>query len=302
MIRVGLLAAAGALIAGAPASAKVLVFGPGGPAPAMREAAERFEQKTGIDVEVVSGPTPQWIDRAKAEADLIYSGSDTMMTDFVRALPGALNQSDVIPLYDRAAAILVRKGNPLRIRGFRDLVRRGVDVLVVEGAGQDGLWEDLASRAGGIGFLRQLRPHIKTFAANSAAARDAWTSHPEIDAWVIWNIWQIENPTIADHVPVEPDVVLYRSMAIAPTRTSRSPADARAFANYLHGPEAAEIFRRHGWRAPAGDGGDRLWTRHPAGDDRCRVQGQVQGRQSQPGIDRRTQTGRRAGSCLQPGA
>lgn len=253
MIRFLLIAAASVLGTAAPASAQVQVFGPGGPAPAMREAAQRFEQKTGIDVEVVSGPTTQWIERAKLEADLIYSGSDTMMTDFVRALPQSLNQADVMPLYDRPATILVRKGNPLRLRGFRDLVRPGVDVLVVEGAGQDGLWEDLASRAGGIGFLRKLRPQIRTFATNSAAAREAWTSDPEIDAWVVWNIWQVENPTIADPVPVERDVVLYRSMAIAPTRTSQSPADTRAFADYLQSREAAQIFRRHGWRAPAGN-------------------------------------------------
>lgn len=251
MKRAFLLAAAGALLAAGPASAKVRVFGPGGPAPAMREAAQRFEERSGIDVEVVSGPTSQWIERARIESDLIYSGSDTMMTDFVRAMPDALSQSDVAPLYDRPAAILVRKGNPLRIRGFRDLVRGDVDVMVVEGAGQNGLWEDLASRAGGIGFLQKLRPRIKHYAATSAAAREAWTTQPGIDAWIIWNIWQVANPAIADQVPIERDIALYRSMAIAPTRTTRSPADTRAFATFLRGAEAGRIFRRHGWRAPA---------------------------------------------------
>lgn len=239
------------LMGTAPASAQVRVFGPGGPAPAMRDAAERFEQESGTKVEIVSGPTPQWIDRARGEADLIYSGSDTMMTEFVRALPDLLRQSDVTPLYDRPATILVRKGNPLRIRGFRNLTRSDVDVMVVEGAGQNGLWEDLASRAGGIDFIRKMRPRIKQYAANSAAAREAWTKHPEIDAWVIWNIWQVANPGIADQVAIERDIVLYRSMAVAVTRTNRSSADARAFATFLAGPEAANIFRRHGWRAPA---------------------------------------------------
>ncbi|SCW95136.1 hypothetical protein SAMN02927924_04645 [Sphingobium faniae] len=36
-----------------------------------------------------------------------------------------------------------------------------------------------------------------------------------------------------------------------PIRTSRSSADARAFASFLAGPEAARIFRGHGWRVPA---------------------------------------------------
>ena len=63
-------------------SLRLRVYGPGGPAPAMKEAAKAFEQKTGTHVVVTAGPTPEWIEQAKLDADLIYSGSETMMTDF----------------------------------------------------------------------------------------------------------------------------------------------------------------------------------------------------------------------------
>jgi accessory colonization factor AcfC len=250
MKRMMLVAAAAGFFSAVPAAAQLRVYGPGGPGPAMKEAAAAFERKTGVKVEVTSGPTPGWIDKARGDADLVYSGSDTMMTEFVRALPDALTQSEVMPLYDRPSAILVRKGNPLAIRGFRDLVRRDVDVMVVEGAGQDGLWEDLASRAGGLGFLRQLRGNIRVFAVNSGEARKAWLERPEIDAWVIWNVWQVANPDIADQVPVEPDITLYRSMAVAPARPGRHSADTRRFVQFLQSAEGSSIFQRHGWRAP----------------------------------------------------
>jgi accessory colonization factor AcfC len=90
----------------------------------------------------------------------------------------------------------------MAISGFRDLARGDLNLMVVEGAGQDGLWEDLASRAGGIDFLRKLRGHIKIFAPNSAAARSAWIEDPAVDAWIIWNIWQLENADIADAVAI----------------------------------------------------------------------------------------------------
>ncbi len=234
-----------------PAAAQLKVYGPGGPAPAMREAAAQFEKSTGVDVEVVSGPTSQWVERARKDADVIFSGSDTMMTEFVRALPNALRQSDVQPLYDRPAAILVRKGNPAKIKGFRDLLRGDRNIMVVEGAGQNGLWEDLASRAGGIGFLQKLRPHIKVFAANSAEAREKWLAEPKIDAWIIWNIWQNANPAIADQVAIEPDIVVFRPMAVATTVSSDRKADAQAFTAFLASTAGSEIFRRHGWRAPS---------------------------------------------------
>ena len=57
------------------------VYGPGGPLPAMKEAAAVFGQVHGIDIHVTGGPTPQWIDHAKPDADLIFSGSEVMMSD-----------------------------------------------------------------------------------------------------------------------------------------------------------------------------------------------------------------------------
>lgn len=239
-----------ATLAAAPAAAQLRVYGPGGPAPAIKEAATAFQRQTGIEVAVTSGPTPDWIDRARQDADLIYSGSDMMMTDFVRQMPGSLRQQDVRPLYDRPAAILVRKGNPKRIKGFRDLVRPGLRLMVVEGAGQNGLWEDLASRAGGIRFHRALRPNIVRFAKTSAEARTAWIEDKTIDGWIIWNIWQVENADIADQVRIEPDVLLWRPMAVAVTTTTANRDSAGRFATFLESREGKRIFKRHGWRAP----------------------------------------------------
>ena len=69
-------------------------------------------------------------------------------------------------------AILVRPGNPKRIRGFQDLLIPGVKVLTVAGAGQTGLWEDVAGRTGDIRMVRALRKNIVfPEAANSAAAK-----------------------------------------------------------------------------------------------------------------------------------
>jgi accessory colonization factor AcfC len=45
------------------------VYGPGGPAPAMKAAAAAFTQKTGIPVKVTAGPTTEWLEEAKTKAD-----------------------------------------------------------------------------------------------------------------------------------------------------------------------------------------------------------------------------------------
>ena len=224
-------------------------YGPGGPAPAMKEAAQAFEKKTGTKVEVTAGPTPQWQSQAKADADLIFSGSEHMMADFVKAMEGAIVEQSIEPLYLRPLAILVRPGNPKALKGAADLFQPGLKVMVVNGAGQTGAWEDLAGRTGEIAKVRALRRNIVFQAGSSADAKQKWIDDPSIDAWLIWNIWQVANKELAEVVRIEPRYAIYRDSGIALTQRGASNAQAKAFAAFLRSPEGAAIFRRWGWKA-----------------------------------------------------
>jgi hypothetical protein len=124
------------------------VYGPGGPLPAMKDAATTVGRKYRIQVNVIGGPPPSWLPKAMQDADLIFSGSEDMMSNLEMAMRGALDPSTIRPLYLRKAAILVRPGNPDHIKGLNDLLQPGHHILVVNGAGQQGLWEDIAARHG----------------------------------------------------------------------------------------------------------------------------------------------------------
>ncbi len=225
-------------------------YGPGGPAPAMKEAAEAFSKAKGVKVEVTAGPTPGWIAKAREDADLVFSGAEYMMTDFVGQLEGRIDEPTIVSLYLRPSAILVRPGNPKAIRDLPDLAKPGVKVLVVQGAGQTGMWEDMAGKQGDIGLVRALRKNIVLHAPNSGAAKDAWTQRPEIDAWIIYNIWQVANPRLADLVPVSQRYVIYRSCGAALTKAGAARPLARELHAFLQSKEGAAIFRRWGWMAP----------------------------------------------------
>ena len=226
-------------------------YGPGGPAPAMREAAKVFGEKKAINVEITAGPTPGWKDQALKDADLVFSGSEYMMTDFVRRdLPGLIDTATIRTLYLRPSAILVRPGNPKQIRGVKDLAKPGIKILVVEGAGQVGLWEDVAGRTGDVRFVDAVRHNIGFFAPNSREAKKLWNSDLSYDVWLIWTIWQKENPASADLVPIEKENTIYRSCGIATTNRSENKALAREFADFLQSPEGQQIFVKWGWLAP----------------------------------------------------
>lgn len=235
-----------------PATPVLRIYGPGGPAPAMKELAQAFSAKRNIPVEVTAGPTPAWKEKALKDADLIFSGSEYMMTDFIqRDLPGLLKPEAVHTLYLRPSAILVRPGNPKGIRGVRDLVKKGLRVLVVQGAGQLGLWEDVVGRTGDVTLVRAFRKQIVLHAPNSAEARKAWVADPTLDAWLIWNIWQKASPELADTVPTEPPLTVYRSCGAAVTTRTQEPALAAKFLAFLESTEAQPIFAKWGWMAEA---------------------------------------------------
>ena len=255
---------AGAPPGGAPripaAPAETLfVYGPGGPLPAMREAAEVFGRAHAIHVAVTGGPTLQWLAKARGDADVVFSGAEHMMTDFVgqladsargAATPGRIDTATITPLYLRPSAILVRKGNPKGIRRFEDLLRPGVQVLVVQGAGQTGLWEDMAGRTGDITVVRALRKNIGAVAPSSGEAKRLWTDDRRFDAWLIWNVWQVANPDLADMVPVAERWRIYRDAGVALTARGRTRRYARDFVAFLQSAEGARIFARWGWITP----------------------------------------------------
>ena len=59
----------------AAAQAAINIYGPGGPAPAMQEAAKAFGSANHLTVNVAAGPTNQWIDKARQDADVVFSGA-----------------------------------------------------------------------------------------------------------------------------------------------------------------------------------------------------------------------------------
>jgi accessory colonization factor AcfC len=49
-----------------------------------------------------------------------------------------------------------------------------------------------------------------------------------IDAWLIWNVWQVANPGLAKGVPFEEPFRFCRDTAVVPTRQGGARPGARA--------------------------------------------------------------------------
>jgi accessory colonization factor AcfC len=105
-------------------------------------------------------------------------------------------------------------------------------------AGQRGLWEDVTGRLGDISSVASFRANIAIVSSNSGDARTDWINDKSLDAWLIWNIWQVSNPSLAETVAIDGAHQIYRDCGIGLTTKGKSR------------PEP-QIFQKWGWMGSA---------------------------------------------------
>lgn len=210
----------------------------------MQDCAKAFTAKTGIPVKVTGGPESKWISQAQANADVIYGGAEYMLTQFMQTHPGVIDVSTRVELFKRRAAILVRPGNPKQITSLKDLAKTGVKVLDVNGAGQLGLWEDIAGTENLIGGIQK---NIGGSFANTALGIDAWKKDQSYDAWITYASWHENLKDVTQLVELPLSSRLYRGTPIALTSNTKHAAQAKQFIQFLQSADGHMIFKKWGW-------------------------------------------------------
>jgi accessory colonization factor AcfC len=221
------------------------VYGPGGPQAAMDACAKIFSNKTAIPVKVIAGPEAKWIEQAKQNADIVFGGAEYMLTQFTMQHPGMIDNSSRTELYKRGAGILVRKGNPKHITSLKDLTKKGIRILDINGAGQLGLWEDLAGKQNLIGGIQK---NISRSFPNTAMAIDAWKTDESYDAIISYSSWYLRLKDVAQLVEIPAAQTVYRGTPIAITQLTNQRKDAEQFIQFLLSDERHSIFKKWGWQ------------------------------------------------------
>jgi len=248
LLGVGVLSAGTAI-----AQESLHLYGPLGTNMAIEEAAVAYSSRSNVGLEVVSGPTADWLDRAVQDGDLIFCTGDFIMSDFARKDELAIDDTSLTALYVRPSVMLVRPGNPKDVRDFPDLLRPGMKVMMVNASGQTGLWENITGKLQSLPTLVALEKNIVLCAADSEEALRAWKERTDIDAWIAWNVWHIPRRDLAEVVPMSKDYRIYRRCSIAVADRARSNPAAGGFVRYLASAEGAEIFESWGWMQPPPD-------------------------------------------------
>lgn len=231
-----------------PRDGVIRLYGAGGPHTALIRVANIYQKETGTPIEVIFGPEHKWTRDAQHNADILWGTAEQSMTAFLETYK-EFDSKDVEPIYMRPAVIAVRKGNPKGIKGFDDLLKPGIKIVVTEGAGVyntsgTGVWEDVAGRLGSLDDVKAFRKNIIAFSKGSGASFRAFKSE-KADAWITWAHWSINHPKVADFVEISPQRRIYRVLNFV-TNSKADPKTA-AFLSFLKSNRALEIFKSEGW-------------------------------------------------------
>ncbi len=220
------------------------VYGPGGPFAPVNECAELFSKQNNIAVKVVAGPEKKWIAEAKKNADVVFGGAEYMLTQFTADHPDLIDASTRTELYKRAAGILVRPGNPKNIRNIKDLTQPGIKLLDINGAGQLGMWEDIAGKQN---LIAEIQRNISKSFANTALGIEAWKSDNSYDAWICYASWYDRLKDVTNLVKIPKKQTVYRGTPIAISAITDQKQLASAFISFMKSTAGHTVFQKWGW-------------------------------------------------------
>ncbi|MEW5771330.1 MAG: substrate-binding domain-containing protein [Pseudomonadota bacterium] len=214
--------------------------------PPMTEIARLMERELGLDIRISQGASEDLYQslRKSGVGDLYLPGDPEYRT---RHLSEGLLGEFVTVGYNQAA-LIVRKGNPKKVRAdLRELLRD--DLAVVIGSPERGAigveTQHILERAGLYGQV------VRAAAALAADSRGLNLMLKRGEADVIINFrataYFAENAPFMEAIDLPPRTARPQALLLNLTTVSANPAAARRFMRFAAGPQGQAIFRKHGF-------------------------------------------------------
>jgi accessory colonization factor AcfC len=242
----------------------VRVFSARACAAPLEKAAELFERRSGIHVEIdvcsrhcaapvaeeaagETGGDDFLLEIADAGVhDLAIGGAEYLLDD--GEIRGIVQRHQRRTIACRTSAIIVPAGNPKNIRSVQDMaadgVRAGVSVIDC----LKGLWEDIAGR---VGLLDKIRKNISYYANGCIAIVEAVADN-QVDAAFGWTAFKHLEPDRIEVVELPEAEQVLRGTGVGMLSFAKDTEAAKKFMDFLTTPEARAFYEEFGWVASNG--------------------------------------------------
>ena len=223
----------------------VVVFAGSASQPALEEASQAFEAKTGIPVTLQLGGSGAMLNQIRLTGlgDLYIPGSPDYME---KARSFDLLEDEVVTVAYLVPAILVAKGNPQGIKGLQDLKRPGLRVGIADPNGVCvGLYAVEILEANDM--QDKIRPNLRGMVESCAKAA-AMIPLNLVDAVLGWREFAAWNPEVMDAILLAPQEV--PRLAYIPAAVLRHTHNRQAAENllaFLRSAEGQAIFQKWGY-------------------------------------------------------
>jgi molybdate transport system substrate-binding protein len=215
----------------------------------MEEAAQAFEQRTGIKVYLTFGGSGTIISQMKLSGtgDLyIPASSDFMIKAQAQGVVAPDDNGRILAYL--VPVIAVQKGNPKNIKTLADLARPDVEMSIVNPtAGVIGLYAiELLEFNGLLDAVKEAGTCVVY--AENVDKLASYIVLKQVDAVIGWDVLASWNPDTTDAVFLEPDEI--PSIAYIPAAISTYVQDresAQKFIDFLASADGQAIFHRNGY-------------------------------------------------------
>jgi len=227
------------------ATQPIVVFAGSASQPPLEEAAEVFQAKSGIPVILHLGGSGTMLNqiRLTGQGDLYIPGSPDYM-EKAKSFGLVDGPSSIIAYL--IPALIVSKGNPLRINGLEDLQRTSLRVGIADPNGVCvGLYAVELLEANAI--TDKTRKNLRGM-VESCSKTAAMIPLNMVDVVLGWREFASWNPEAMDVILLDPRQI--PRLAYVPASVlskAENPKGAEAFLTFLASGEGQAIFQKHGY-------------------------------------------------------
>lgn len=237
--------------------------------PPTEEAARRFEEKTGVKIDLVFGGSGYLLSQMKLarRGDLYFPGSSDYMEKAKRD-GDVFADSEKVIVY-LVPAINVAKGNPKNIRSLKDLTRPGIRVVIANpegvcvGAYAVEIVENQFAPAEKEAFCKNLVNYTESCEKTATAI-----SLKMADAVIGWRVFEHWDPERIETVPLPREqIARIGYIPIAISRFTQDRAAAQAFIDFLAGPEGQAVYAKYKYFSTADAAAQWIGAEKPVGGE-----------------------------------